>query len=90
MAYLATAVARGAIPLAAAAVAEAPEETVGELVTQVEAEVAQSSMVQAALTSRPVPVDSSVVVQAATSRAMAMVVPAPAAAAVEEDWMNRV
>jgi hypothetical protein len=70
---------------AAEVVVAAPEETVGDLVTQVEAEVAQSSMVQAALTSRPVPVDSSVVVQAATSGAMAMVAPAPEAAAVEED-----
>ncbi len=58
------------IPVAAAAVAAAPEETVGVelLVTAEAAEVAPSSMVQTALTSRPVPADSSVVVQAATIR----------------------
>lgn len=67
VAYLAMAVAR-ALPVAAAAVAAAPKETVGVelLVTAEAAEVAPYSMVQTALTSRPVPADSSVVVQAAT------------------------
>lgn len=91
VAYLAMAVAR-ALAVAGAAVAAAPEETVVVefLVTAEAAEVAPYSMVQAALTSRPVPADSSVVVQAAISGAMAMVAPAPAAEAVEEERTNRV
>jgi len=71
---------------AGAVVAAAPEEAVEMDLAEVEAaEVAPSSMVQADSTTRVVPADSFVVVQAATSRAMATVALVPAAAVVEEE-----
>src|SRR3982751_5175334 len=83
VAYLATAV-EPALEVAAE-VAAGPEETVGTifLAAAAAAQAAPSSMVQEDLTIPAVRADFSVVVQAGTSGAMAMVVPAPAAEAVE-------